>query len=385
MNVILTSSEDFFSLYFVNSLCRKGIKTIALSNSITSPIFFSLFSTNAYVSPDSGYRNNNLIKNKINHFVKYLNFISKKHHPAMIIPLNEDTLLPISLNRKKINAHTLLPSHEAVLTAVDKINTVRFCMRNSIKMPKTYFLNKDALGRMNKKNFPLVVRPSFSFGDSVSTICTNTQMLINTYNKLLKEGTTPLVQEFLYGANFSTICIFNEKSKPISTFTSSFTPLRRSAIYKPEIRTKKIEKVSIKILKKLKWIGIASLQFIVNDGKIHLIEINPRVGASFVSAMKCGIDIPYILYKTMIGEKAKIKSNCDEKTFINYLDILPVIEKIGFAKFLRELFHGRIRPRIFLTSDPVANLVCQLQVLKGFFDSSARDYQRFSLLRDRLA
>jgi predicted ATP-grasp superfamily ATP-dependent carboligase len=52
------------------------------------------------------------------------------------------------------------------------------------------------------------------------------------------------------------------------------------------------------------WHGIAMVEFrVAEDGTAHLMEINTRFWGSLQLAVDAGVDFPWLLYRTAIGEK----------------------------------------------------------------------------------
>lgn len=363
MNVIISNAENYASVYFMNSLAKKGIETVTLSDRIFSPGFFSFSKKKFHACPNSGYENYHFDKRQMEIFVHCINKISEKYKPAMLLPLMENVILPVSINRDKVSVPLFLPPHESIMIAHDKRRTVKFCQKNSIRVPKTLSLSRNELKNVGHEKFPLAVRPAISYGGSVSDNCDNNQQLVNSFDKIINNGQIPLMQEFLKGEKFSVLCVFDNKSRPVMTFTSKSLRIGNSVIFTVLKGEKKVERIATNALKKLKWVGLAYVQFIKVGKKYYLTEINPRFGNSLTFAMNYGINIPFILYNSLLGNKVKIKKILEEKIFFVYPASLALIKRFGFVNFLRMIKADTLVLDHILPDDPIASFVIGLQDL----------------------
>lgn len=61
---------------------------------------------------------------------------------------------------------------------------------------------------------------------------------------------------------------------------------------------------ALKMLKELNWNGVAMIEFKIDsrDNIPKLLEINGRFWGSLQLAISSGVDFPYLLFKTIIGE-----------------------------------------------------------------------------------
>jgi predicted ATP-grasp superfamily ATP-dependent carboligase len=65
-----------------------------------------------------------------------------------------------------------------------------------------------------------------------------------------------------------------------------------------------LQKISEKFLRLINFYGIGEVEFMQDprDGKYKLIEVNPRVWGWHTLAIAAGVDLPYLLYRDMLGK-----------------------------------------------------------------------------------
>jgi predicted ATP-grasp superfamily ATP-dependent carboligase len=78
------------------------------------------------------------------------------------------------------------------------------------------------------------------------------------------------------------------------------------------------------------------------DGKYKLIEVNPRVWGWHTLAIAAGINLPYLLYQDMIGEKIEVPTSCKQVKWVRLTTDIPTV-------FL-EIVKGKMKIRDYIAS-----------------------------------
>ena len=92
----------------------------------------------------------------------------------------------------------------------------------------------------------------------------------------------------------------------------------------------------------LEVLSLMEIRLTFRDGRYKLIEVNPRVGVWHTLAIGAGIDLPYILYQDVIGEKTEIQQPLNELKWVRLITDVPTVFK--------EIISGRMKISDYLAS-----------------------------------
>ncbi|WP_343184132.1 carbamoyl-phosphate synthase large subunit [Buchnera aphidicola (Ceratovacuna keduensis)] len=296
---------------------------------------------------------------------KIIKNIIKKERPNAILPtMGGQTALNcvIKLNKKKVLNKYKVEIIGVSINAINKSEN-RKLFKKSMKeinlyTAKSKIVNNIFSAKKIIKNIglPCIIRPSFTMGGSGSGIAKNKK----EFEKMCKIGlkSSPIgqlqIDEFLTGwkefeieiikdsnENCIVICSI-ENLDPIGIHTGdSITIAPAQTLTDKEYQY--MRNSSIKILKKIGIkTGGSNVQFALNpkNGKIVVIEVNPRVSRSSALASKAtGYPIAKIVTKLSIGYtldelKNDITKNNISSSFEPSIDyIVTKIPKFNFEKF----------------------------------------------------
>ena len=300
MNALVGTAESWIALSIVRSLGRKGIKLDCASDSIDALSFHSKHCSSRYHYPEPKDE-----KAFIDAVVTLL------EGGDYILPYftNENTLLPISANRKKIEAHTTLPlpSMKSMDIASDKAQTMAYAEKIGIPTPKTRFPRSldDAVDLADDIGYPVVLKPRKSSNAKGIFYCKDEAELRSGWAEVVKEFTDPILQEYIPqgGEAMGLEALYNENSQSSASFIHKRIreyPLSGGpSTLRESIKDPLIGELGLKMLDALKWNGVAMVEFKVDprDGQPKLMEINPRFWGSLPLSIAAGVDFPYLLYK----------------------------------------------------------------------------------------
>lgn len=294
---IITGGYGRIGLAICRSLGRAGIDVTVGSDSWIATTFFSKYCSNrfVYTSP---------MKNRFKFVSELMDKVKSKKYSCMMPLVGESTIEPISSNREAFSKYTALPivDYKTLQIATDKLETYR-ALKNIVPCPRTY----ESLDKV--KNFPVLIKPRRSTEWSEkggvrpviteSNIAENEDELVKKY-EVFKRRFKPIIQELVRGESKGFFALFNQ-GKPKAIFMHKrirqYPPNTGQSTYRVSVYDKKIKKYGLKVLKKLKWHGVAMVEF---KGD-YVLEINGRFWGSLPLAIASGVNFPYLLYKLAVN------------------------------------------------------------------------------------
>lgn len=303
---MVAEGENPVAIPILRSLARKGIKVAAMT-SLRRFSFsrLSQYCKRLFLVPSTA---------KENEYASAVEKIVRKIRFDVFFPIFEWSLMPISRNRNRIGAYVKLPiaSHDSINTCYDKFSTVNLAVKNSVPIPKTYFVrNSSELKNVAKKiSYPAVIKPRWSMvwrGNMAfhrrSGFVDSPRELIITYKNIHQYFPFPLIQEYVPGVNYSVAALYN-RGKPKAfcciKVHRAWPPTGGNSCFRESVALDfRMRRYSEKLLEALDWHGIAEVEFRMDsrDNIPKLMEINPRFWGSLCVAIKAGVDFPYLLYR----------------------------------------------------------------------------------------
>ena len=206
-------------------------------------------------------------------------------------------------------------THSGVLSsslAMDKELSRLIFIKNNLKVPKYFLLQKDHEGNLNKKinnkkiKFPIVIKP-INEGSSLGvSICKNKKQFTSKYKKLKENYDRILVEEYIPGREIQ-VAVMGEKAlgaielvprRQFYDYTAKYSNTARTRHIMPAPLSPKkyIEILGLakKAHKLLGCRGITRSDFRFFKNKFYLLETNTQPGMTKLSlvpeiAQYCGI------------------------------------------------------------------------------------------------
>jgi predicted ATP-grasp superfamily ATP-dependent carboligase len=254
---------------------------------------------------------------------------------VVYIPVEEDTTL-FFLNfikeKGNLNFKYNLPSLESFNISRDKFLLNEFCKNNGIPAPS--FFTDPRMMPANNEFVPLIVKPRIGSGaKGLFSVISRAEFYkfshinLNEYVIQEKIGDGKTVEGAFFLCNkgkvLSSYCHKRERTFPLDGGVTVYSKL---------VYNKDILQTGKKLLEKLKWSGIAMLEFLqdVKTGEYKVIEINPRFWGSVLLSEFSGANFVSAYIKTALGEEPVINEN-KKNVAIRWLafDILNWIKRRG--------------------------------------------------------
>ncbi|MCR6623611.1 MAG: ATP-grasp domain-containing protein [archaeon YNP-LCB-024-027] len=322
--VLVTDASERTALAVIRSLGRRGIKVLAADTTRFNAGFLSKYCTQKVIYPSPTED-----KEK---FVKSLLRLVKNTKLDLLIPITDFTMIPILEKKEEFEQYVKVaaPPYEVAMRAYDKFQTISIAKKCGVPHPKTFLIDdiKTLREIADELNYPVVIKPRmkvfWSNGKAVITKVTsvnyayNKEDLLSKYESLMNKlkGIVPpdffLVQEYVQGAGYGVEMLMDNTSSLVALFMHKrlheYPVTGGASTLRASVWNKRLAEHSIKLLKEMRWQGVAMVEFKLNEknGNVNLMEINGRFWGSLPLAISAGVDFPYLLYKCLI-EKENFK------------------------------------------------------------------------------
>jgi len=314
--VFVTDGDQASALAIMRSLGKKGIKVVVGHTHAATSTFLSKYCFKKILYRDPLY-GENFVSDVIKAVIRY--------DCDVLFPVTDYSLMEISLRKEKferIGVKIPIPNHETILTARDKLLTLKVAKKEGVPCPRTF--TPASVKELNKVihelGFPLVVKPRTGIGGAGIEYVRSKNELQKAFVNIRKAfGHYPIVQEFIPGAGnvYSVVCIFDERSGLKAAITMrkirEDPPTGGACTFGETVWSPQITDIGVNLLKKMGWYGIAAAELKIDprDDKPKLMEINPRWFGYTSLAINAGIDLPFILYKIALGEDVRYVTKYD--------------------------------------------------------------------------
>lgn len=294
----------------------------------------------------------------------------------VLFPNNDETVKLLSLNRNRLADwyRNPVPSWEFAEKFYNKKYAYEIAQKLSIPIPRMY--GGENLEELLSQNleFPIVLKPAFKenyypITKKKAIKVENRESLVYEYNKMasLVRPTDIIVQEMIQGGPknlFSYVGFFDGER-----FVAGMSARRirqhpmdfgHATTYAESIKVPALEIMARKLLKEIKYYGLAEVEFFKEekDGDFKFIEINGRIWGWHTLAKAAGINLPYILFQHMTGGGIPQATPLEGVKWIRLItDIPTVMKELFFRRMtIREYYKslkGRKEFAVFSFRDPV--------------------------------
>lgn len=264
---------------------------------------------------------------------------------GIIVQFGGQTPLNIARGLQEAGCRILGTSVDSIDDAEDRDLFHSIMNRLGIPMPESMMASdlEGALGCAAKLGYPLIIRPSFVLGGRGMEVIYDEVMLREYVAKAV--GVTP--DRPLYLDRF--LCHALEcEADALSDGSDVFIPaimqhIELAGIHSgdsacvlppagiPEENRQTILDYTRKIAQELKVVGLMNMQFAIEDGKVYVIEANPRASRTVPLVSKvAGIQMARIATRLMLGETVK-SLGLDRRHAIPYFGVKEAV--LPFEKF----------------------------------------------------
>jgi predicted ATP-grasp superfamily ATP-dependent carboligase len=312
--ILVTDAGRGSAVAIIRSLGRKGYRVIAADADPRSVGFRSRYVARTFVYPAPSP--------SAEQFCTRLLAFAKTEGVDLVIPVTDFAIQPLAAARHRFDGVTrlALPSAEALAVVTDKSKTLDLARRLGIPLPETRVVHsaREAVIQAEALGWPVVLKPLASKRLLVSgtiesfsvTYAGSSAELAAAMRRL--EGRCPvLLQKYLKGTGVGIELLLSE-GRPLAAFahkrlreiplTGGVSSFRESVALDDELYD-----YALRLLRELRWTGLAMVEFKVSATRTELMEINGRVWGSLPLAVASGVDFPALLATLCLGGEAAIE------------------------------------------------------------------------------
>ena len=246
-----------------------------------------------------------------------LNVVRKEKPMGVVVAFGGQTAIKLAEFLDRNGVRILGTSAEGIDTAEDREKFDAFLENIGITRPKAVAVNtaEEALIAAKILGYPVLLRPSYVIGGQGMSVVRSSEE-VKTYMEAILSGgisNSVLVDKYMPGTELEVDCISDGTTVLIPGIMEH---IERAgihsgdsiAVYPPynlsEMMTKKICEVSVKIASGLKTKGIVNIQYLAMNGRLYVIEVNPRASRTVPYISKVtGIPMIELASRVMLGEK----------------------------------------------------------------------------------
>ncbi|PWB65703.1 MAG: hypothetical protein C3F14_05220 [Deltaproteobacteria bacterium] len=294
------------------SLGRAGIRVLGLDS--RRKVGFSSRYIEASICPDP-------LENEAE-FIAFLLRVAagEKERPVLLVT-SDEFLLPVSRNREELERSYLmnLPSPQILECIVDKHRQYLLALDAGIPVPRTFLIgDRDRLIEQEDRiPFPAFIKGAEvtawrkEMGVSSKGIVVNTrEELRSAFRKIFDHGIGGLVQEIIPGPDtnhFKASCYLSRDGRILLAF--GLQKLRQQPVgfgfgcLVQSVEYPEMLALGKEFFTRIGYRGVGSAEFKRDprDGKLKLIELNPRYWQQNGLAEKCGMNFPLTDYLEQTG------------------------------------------------------------------------------------
>ena len=332
MNILITSVNNKVLLVKQFKKAASNYPDVSIfSGDITSNIAGALFSDKHIILPED---DDPLFFDKIK-------TICVENNIKLIINTRDEELKLFSTYKKQlqsIGCLLMLASTETLDICQNKVKFFKFCEKNRIGVPKTYWESKDI-------KYPAFAKPIYGKASRGT---------FKIHSKTdIPDISTNIIQEYVDWPEYTVDLFADFKGNVISV-----VPRKRIKVVDGESHVSETENNSIIINKsidlcqKLNLVGHNVIQCFYKKGQIKFIEVNPRFGGASNLSFKSGANSP--------------------KFLIDLLKNKPITPQIG--KFTNKLKMYRHNTDVFI-NDSIQNKIFCIDV-DGTLCTEGTEYEK---------
>lgn len=345
MSVLILAADQKQAVPVVQSLGKRHIAVACLSPKPTAPAFVSRYCSERILFAETSDRGK---------YAEFLKSLVKQKKFELLIACSDYSTVLISEHRDAIfpYAKALLPEHDLVKMVTSKAALMKFAAAHGIPAPKTWFPenSSDVEASAPRMTYPMVVKGDVTAGALKVRFARSESDLVRTYNELRRIDDAPILQEYIDGKEFvfyglcnrGTVIAFILIEVIRSYPPTGGNPAKAFSIYDAALKT-----MAFDIVAKTRWTGIMGLN-IKRDrrsGIYHLLDFNPRFGATTFLAVKCGVDLPYLLYQLAVTGKERYVHDYSLKTYRSLFreDLFYAVKRpLSLPRWLAEFLDPRV-------------------------------------------
>ncbi|WP_353892340.1 carboxylate--amine ligase [Proteinivorax hydrogeniformans] len=336
---VILGSNYYIGLNAMRALGKKGIEVIGVDHCREGAYALaSKYCSKALILPHYKRNSQQFIRSLIG-------FAEKEKYKPVLIPCADPYVEIVDEFSDELKKHFLLPPIEKGLAAelLNKDTLHGLAQKHGVKVPETIWLNQDdILEKVEKEfGFPCLLKPanSHQFVETFREkmfIANNKDELYESIKKVKKEGFEAFVQRIIPGPDnhMHTFDCYIDSKGNVTHYTTCQKQRQYPINFGASVYTKqkyfpKLYEIGAKFLTDVGYRGFAEIEFKKDEktGDFYLIEVNVRLTNFDVMLQKIGLNMPYIMYRDLVGSPLEPKAITEDTNihfWYSYEDILAI-------------------------------------------------------------
>ncbi len=340
MNILFTCAgrRNYLINYFKEALKEKG-KVVAVDSNLLAP---------ALVDADLGVKVPSIYDEN---YIAALEKVIKNYDINAVISLNDLELPILAANQSRLNSETckIIVSKDTIIDiGFDKWKTHQFIESVGLNSPMTFIDFEKAKNAITKRelNFPIVLKPRWGsasigidFPENWEEMELSYQLLkIRLQRTILKQVSQQaweesiIIQEKVDAQEYGMDILNDFEGNYFGTYAREKIGMRAGETDRAKsVVDENLSRVGKIIGENLRHVGNLDCDVFYANGKVHVLELNPRFGGGYPFSHETGINIAQIYIAWLQGIKdvdcydnymaGKIFSKCDRLMEIHLKEI----------------------------------------------------------------
>ncbi len=316
------------SLGITRSLGRLNIPVFAIQRNSFVPSGSSRYLKKKFLWRTDP-KNNDLFVDGMKEIGKALN------RPTILVPADDLSAILIAENATELASYFIFPRPPAALprTLANKRHLYELCRRLGVACPDTIFPNsrEELLSVTAHMEFPVVAKATEGWllrkGIRSTVIISGREELIDYYENFRHEvpDSMLMIQKMIPASCSEDWFVHgycDHQSNPTAIFTGvklrSYPAFAGATTLGRSVSNDALREQAIKLFSAIGYRGIMDLDFRLDkrDGRYHLLDFNPRIGAQFrLFESQSGIDVVRALHLDLTGRGVEAGPQIEGRTF----------------------------------------------------------------------
>lgn len=335
--VIIPYGRSIMALVAAHSLGKKGAEIIGCDSVDFTVLSFSRYVTANFIYTDPKKDEEKFIADILAKVKKYK---PEDNRPYVLMPVFNDTFL-FAKYRDRLEEHIKIaaPDYNALLKLGTKDRFAETVKALGVPVPETRLpeTRQELENIADEIEYPVLIKPYNQVGGRGIHKVDNSEELLTYWDKNLeKYSQKSLIQDFATGKDYCLTTLFeNGELKASMAYRNlhRFPVQSGAGVMRETVDDTRFVDVACKLMKPLKWNGIAEFDFIwdeCEESTPALIEVNTRFWGGLFQSVESGIDFPWMLYRLTVDghvEKAG-KASIGTKTKVPYVWLISAIKDV---------------------------------------------------------
>jgi carbamoyl-phosphate synthase large subunit len=234
--------------------------------------------------------------------------LARRNRIHAVIPLIDHELIPLAEARprfERIGCNLIVSDPRAIAICRDKLAAYRHLIAAHVDTPSTWTIEE--IDSMRRRRFPYFVKPRSGSAGAGLHVIENAADLAQAQRRVQD----PIVQEFLVGREFTMDVYFGMHDAPKCIVARRRLQVRGGEVSRAQIQMdRQVIAVGRRTAESIPGLrGVVTIQCIrCDNGRIAVIEINPRFGGGVPLSIAAGADMPGWLLAELTGRKPRISA-----------------------------------------------------------------------------